>query len=306
MAKVSVIVPVFNEENYISKLLNSFLLQTFKDFEVLIYDGGCTDNTIPIVKKYSAKLNIRIFNNPKQKHVFAFNKGIKDATGIYIVILSGHSFIDKDFLKKGLESLKNSEISGVGGVHFHKDMNFFSKISSIILSSALSGGSGSRYSILKKRFASTIVYGMYRRKVLLSNKFDTSFVTGQDLELNLRLCKKGNKLLFNPLIKSFYYSRSSLFKFSNQMFRYGFARGHLIRKGYFGFTWLVPLIFDLYLLGLVFFNGIYLWILYLYLIIVGLDTIRSIFKNGVIGVFNILIMPVHIILGIGLLCGLIK
>lgn len=66
MAKVSVIVPVYNGKKYINKCVNSILRQTFKDIEIILVDDGSTDNTLDILREYEKKFpNVKVI--PKHK-----------------------------------------------------------------------------------------------------------------------------------------------------------------------------------------------------------------------------------------------
>ena len=59
--KISIITVVFNSKNYIEDTIKNILSQTYKNIEYIIVDGGSTDNTLDIIKKYNARIN-SIFN----------------------------------------------------------------------------------------------------------------------------------------------------------------------------------------------------------------------------------------------------
>ena len=56
MPKFSIVIPVYNVENYIGKCLESIKNQTFKDYEIIVVDDGSNDNSMKIVKKYDTKI----------------------------------------------------------------------------------------------------------------------------------------------------------------------------------------------------------------------------------------------------------
>ena len=56
MPKFSIIIPVYNVENYIGKCLDSVFNQTFKDYEVIVVNDGTKDNSMEIVKEYDVKI----------------------------------------------------------------------------------------------------------------------------------------------------------------------------------------------------------------------------------------------------------
>ena len=103
MPKFSIIIPVYNVEKYIKKCLDSVVNQTVKDYEVILINDGSTDNSMEIAKKYSFK----IINQKNQGQSAARNHGIKEAKGDYIVFLDSDDTIEKDYLEKIEESLKD-------------------------------------------------------------------------------------------------------------------------------------------------------------------------------------------------------
>lgn len=90
-AKISVIIPVYNSEKYISCCLDSLINQSFKDIEIICVNDGSTDNSLKILNEYSKKDNrIKIFNKPNGGAGSARNVGLNQASGKYV------SFIDSD------------------------------------------------------------------------------------------------------------------------------------------------------------------------------------------------------------------
>lgn len=92
MKKISVIVPVYNVEKYISTCLNSILNQTVTDIEIIIVDDGSTDSTLSIVKEFEAKRPdiISVYTQKNSGPAKARNLALSHAKGEFI------SFIDSD------------------------------------------------------------------------------------------------------------------------------------------------------------------------------------------------------------------
>lgn len=80
--KISVVMPVYNCQEYLEEAIDSILEQTFGDFELLIINDGSTDNTINRILKYSDP-RIRLLHN-KHNFIDSLNKGIREAAGKYI------------------------------------------------------------------------------------------------------------------------------------------------------------------------------------------------------------------------------
>ena len=98
--KVSVIVPVYNEERYISATLDSIINQNFKDFELIVVDDGSTDNTLEIVneKLSASKINHKIIHQENKGVSSARNRGIAESCGDYIVFVDADDYILTDHL----------------------------------------------------------------------------------------------------------------------------------------------------------------------------------------------------------------
>jgi len=93
--KVSVILPVFNEANYIKATLDSIINQNFNGYEVIVVDDGSTDDTLNIVKKTLEGLSLphQIIHQENSGVSSARNKGISLARGEYIVFVDGDDYI---------------------------------------------------------------------------------------------------------------------------------------------------------------------------------------------------------------------
>ena len=98
---ISVIVPVYNVSDYISKCLDSLINQTLKDIEIIIVNDGSPDDSEVIIKKYMKKdKRIRCFKKTNGGQGSARNYGIEKAKGIYITFVDSDDYISRDMLKK--------------------------------------------------------------------------------------------------------------------------------------------------------------------------------------------------------------
>ena len=101
MIEVSVIVPCYNLEKYISDCLDSLVSQTFKSYEVIVIDDGSTDSSVNIIQKYVDKYPfIRLLKQENQGVVTARNNAISQAKGTYIYNLDGDDVVSEDAIEK--------------------------------------------------------------------------------------------------------------------------------------------------------------------------------------------------------------
>lgn len=98
MPDVSIIVPIYNAENYLDKCIESLLNQTKKEIEIILINDGSTDNSEKIIKSYKDK-RIKYFKNENQGIGKTRNFGIEKATGKYIMFVDSDDYIDKNMAK---------------------------------------------------------------------------------------------------------------------------------------------------------------------------------------------------------------
>ncbi len=102
--QVSIIIPLYNSEEYINECLESILNQTFTEFEVIIVDDGSTDKSVSIVKSFRRKLDINLIKQTNQGASAARNNALDHVRGKYVI------FVDSDdvLATNGIENLVNT------------------------------------------------------------------------------------------------------------------------------------------------------------------------------------------------------
>ena len=103
---ISVIIPVYNVENYIEKCLNSIVNQTYNNLEIIIIDDGSTDNSIAIAEKIAENdKRIRIISQVNQGVSSARNLGLDNASGEYILFIDSDDWLDLETCKIALDTM---------------------------------------------------------------------------------------------------------------------------------------------------------------------------------------------------------
>lgn len=117
----TVITVVFNGERHLEKTIQSVISQTYDNIEYIIVDGGSTDGTLDIIKKYEDKIDYWV-SEPDEGISDAFNKGITAATGKFIGIINSDDWLSVDQIEIGVNSLLQSSADFVyGDLLFHGD-----------------------------------------------------------------------------------------------------------------------------------------------------------------------------------------
>lgn len=113
--KISIITPSFNQGKFIEQTITSVLNQNYENLEYIIIDGGSTDETIDIIKKYESKLTYWI-SEPDFGQTHAINKGFKIATGDIINWLNSDDYLHPNALKNISNSFMRQNVLAITSV----------------------------------------------------------------------------------------------------------------------------------------------------------------------------------------------
>ncbi|ANE55597.1 glycosyltransferase family 2 protein [Methylomonas sp. DH-1] len=107
LPKISVIIPTFNQGNFIEKTIESVISQDYPNFELIIIDGGSTDNTVDIIRKYEQYLTYWV-SEPDRGQSHAINKGMAKATGDVLTWLNSDDWYLPGTLCKFSDLFRNN------------------------------------------------------------------------------------------------------------------------------------------------------------------------------------------------------
>lgn len=108
--KVSVILPVYNSEKYISNTLKSLITQTLKEIEIICVNDGSNDNSIQILQEFEKKdERIKIIDKKNQGVWKARMDGIKKAEGEYITFMDSDDYVKENFLESLYKNITKND-----------------------------------------------------------------------------------------------------------------------------------------------------------------------------------------------------
>ena len=110
---VSIIVPVYNKEQFLHKLIPSLINQSYKEIEIILIDDGSKDNSLKICKSYKDK-RLKVIHQENGGVSSARNLGLLKATGDYIAFVDADDYIEKDYIKKLITNIKEYDICECG------------------------------------------------------------------------------------------------------------------------------------------------------------------------------------------------
>lgn len=201
----SVIIPLYNKEEYVFHCLKSVLNQSFEDYEIVIVNDGSTDQSVSIVESFNSD-KIKLFHQQNAGVGKTRNYAATQAKGEYL------AFLDADDLWKPqhLESLKNSidifPDAGLYGnnyeIRYHSNftspakINFQLKNQPFIIPD-----------FFKASLNDTVIWtsaaAISKEKFMAFGQFNNKYTTGQDLDLWIRIALK-DTIVFNPKITMTY------------------------------------------------------------------------------------------------------
>ncbi len=233
---VTVIMPIRNEANFITRSLGAVLEQDYPGalLDVVIADGMSDDATREVIRALAAKhpaVPVTIVDNPGRIVPTGFNLALARARGDIIVRVDGHTIISPSYVRECVEALQRSGADNVGGRMDAVAEGPFGRAVARATSSRFGvGGARFHYSD-REEWVDTVYMGAWPRAVFARiGLFDEEQVRNQDDEFNYRLLERGGRILLSPRIQSRYYNRATPRSLWRQYFQYGFWKVRVMQK----------------------------------------------------------------------------
>ena len=194
---ISIIIPVYNIEKFVSECIQSVIAQDYKNWECILVDDGSSDGCSQICDAFSSfDSRIRVIHKKNEGLAAARNSGLQSACGEYVYFLDGDDKIDSTTISKLLSATDNGKVDFViGHMASFYDGNSFKPFSHVVREEWVNGCSG------KEAFTNIInmqgnimmgVRGLYKKQFLVDNDlyFDPYFRYSEDQEWTPRVFEK--------------------------------------------------------------------------------------------------------------------
>ncbi len=320
---VSIVIPSRNEENFIGRCLDSVLAQSYRKdlMEVLVVDGMSEDRTREIVGDYCRRHPfIRLIDNPQRATPYAFNIGISEAKGDFVMILSSHSECGEDFVRSGVAHLNVTTDDVVGGpiITLPGADTYIAKGIALITSHPFGVGNSRFRTSNREGYVDTVPFGIYRRDIFRKvGGFNEKLARNQDNEMSDRITRSGGRIYFTPQLIATYYNQSTVRGLIRQALKTGMWNMITLKISKTALSWrhFVPLVFAVSLLSLLLIAPfsplaaiLLIVLLGLYCSAAGISSLMIGRKSGMkyVWVLPFLFFLYHISYGIGSLRGLIR
>jgi succinoglycan biosynthesis protein ExoA len=222
----SLLVPTLNEARHIRKCLDSLVAQDYEReaIEVVVIDGGSTDDTRDIVRGYTQRFaGIRLLRNPKQRQSAAYNIGIAETRGEFVLVIVAHATYERGYVRKCIDLLEQSGAQNVGGAQFAESTSYLGTAIAMATCSRFGVGDATFRYVKTATVVESVFGGTWRRTTLEGiGGFNEDLPVSEDYELNYRIREHGGKIISSPDIRIKYFCRDSIRAVAKQYFRYGY------------------------------------------------------------------------------------
>jgi len=200
--KVSVLVPIYNVEDFLADCLESLVNQTLKEIEIICINDGSKDRSLEIIKEYATKdERIVIINKENTGYGDSMNRGLKKAVGEYVGIVEPDDFIDMDAFEKLYNAAKknNAEVVKANYYEYYGDTNEDKTKSNLFRLEEIGR-------VIDPRDEHMIIYqlpciwaAIYKREFLIDNKINFLATPGasyQDTGFNMKVWLSARRAFF--------------------------------------------------------------------------------------------------------------
>ncbi len=210
-ALISVIVPVYNVESYLSGCIESLLAQTHKNLEIILIDDGSTDKSGFICDEYANKdERIKVIHQKNSGVSAARNAGLDAAKGEYVGFVDSDDYVTEDMYGYLLSLCVkyDAEIVQIGRIYTNKvyserecpeakkeKLHFVDKEKAL------------HELLCAKSVRSSLWSKLYKKKLFETIRLDTSLVNGEDGITNYQLISQTKRILLSNKVCYFYYTR---------------------------------------------------------------------------------------------------
>ncbi|SDQ14047.1 glycosyltransferase [Carnobacterium viridans] len=221
--KLSVIIPVYNVQDYIPKTLFSLLRQTNQQFEIIIVDDGSKDESCRIAESLLADAFFPKYQIIKKENggvSSARNAGLKAAAGTYVFFLDGDDYVARDFVERVYVTIENQSPDVACWAYDKVDASgqitntYFNDWSKEL--NQMTGVGALEEMLLHARLSIWNGSALYRKTLLVDNdiQYTEGCINGEDQEFTFKALSKSGKVVFINHVLSYYLQRDSSISFS--------------------------------------------------------------------------------------------
>jgi glycosyltransferase involved in cell wall biosynthesis len=228
---VAILLPVLNEGAYIDDCLQSLADQDYGGpMEILIADGGSTDDTLDRLGTWSDLTKLRIYENPDQVQSAGLNLLADVAHSEILIRADAHTTYARDYVSRSVAALDGTRDAAVGGPMMAEGRSDFGRAVAVAFRSPLAIGPARFHHATQPTEADTVYLGAMRKATWdsLGGMRGLPSRVAEDADFYYRLRKAGGRVLVDPTIVSTYRPRESITDLWRQFYRYGLGKADML------------------------------------------------------------------------------
>ena len=251
--KYSLIIPVYNRPDEVEELLSSLVMQTVKDFEVVVVEDGSSVPCEEVVHKYASSMSVKYYRKENSGPGQTRNYGADRSQGEYLIVLDSDCVLPPGYLKAVDDELTHNPCEAFGGpdrahesfTPVQKAINY--SMTSFFTTGGIRGGKKKLDKFYPRSFNMGVRADLYRRLEGFS-----AMRFGEDIDFSIRIFKSGARCRLFPEAWVWHKRRTDMRKFFRQVFNSGIARINLHKRhpGSLKLVHLLPAVFTLGVMGL--------------------------------------------------------
>ena len=236
---VSVVIPCYNEEDFIARALESLSDQfEAESYEIIVVDGLSSDQTRKEIRQFAdahKDLVVRIVDNPARNIPTALNLGVQNARGEIIARMDAHAVPPIGYIRRCVEVLKENDVGVVGMPCYVKASRKTAMAEAIANAVSHSFGIGdAKYRLSDSQSAresvDTVAFSCFRKSLWQElGGFNESLLTNEDYDFNYRVRRLGRQVILDRSGRCDYFARPTLGQLSQQYRRYGYWKAQMIK-----------------------------------------------------------------------------
>ncbi|ATO45700.1 hypothetical protein C5L30_001300 [Companilactobacillus farciminis] len=207
---VSIIVPSYNSEEYISKCIDSLLKQSFTNFEIIAIDDGSQDDTFNKLKNYSKKdSRIKCVREKNSGRSVARNNGLSKSSGKYVTFVDSDDYVSSEYLAHLIDGItSNTEIAMIDIIPVNDEGMILNNRKHYASNISISRCKESIRRVLHQKPDNEICGKLFKRELFENLEFPIGKIY-EDLYMTFALMCKAKKISFVDSPDYFYVQRSN-------------------------------------------------------------------------------------------------